>query len=88
MRKRKSYTHTFTAGSDYIAEVRAITFVAGQTQVLIPVATINDDRAEQSEDLVALLSNPSEGLTIGARSRATVTITDDESENTIAGVKK
>ena len=77
-----------TAGADYTTVTFRITFAAGDTRVSIPVDTIDNDVAELPEDFSALLSNPSEGLAIGAQDTATVTITDDESKQSITRTTK
>jgi hypothetical protein len=45
------------------------------------MSTVDDDTAgEQLEDFTALLSNASEGLTVGAQDTARIDIMDDEGE--------
>ncbi len=68
---------TYTADSDFFAEARTITFLAGERQFDIPVEIRDDDVAELEESFTAVLSNPSAGLAVGSRDTATVFITDD-----------
>lgn len=72
------YVFPLIAGSDYTTAATTITFPVGVTEITIPVNTTQDQIAELPEDFTALLSNPSEGLAIGAEDTATVTITDDD----------
>lgn len=57
-----------------------VTFPAGTTELMIPINTTEDEIAEFPETFTALLSDPSEGLTVGAQDTATVNIVDDEGE--------
>lgn len=57
-----------------------VTFPTGTTELVIPVSTTEDEVAELSEDFTALLSDPSDGLSVGAQNVATVNIMDDEGE--------
>ena len=54
-----------------------VTILAGETEATIVVATIDDNIAEQLENFSALLSGPSEGLSIGTQSTATINISDN-----------
>ena len=66
------------ADLDFPGVSTTITIPAGQTEVSIRVNTLDDSIVEESEDFVVILSNPSQGLTIGANNRATVIILDDD----------
>lgn len=67
--------------------ITRITFIAGETQASIPVDTTDDEIAELPEDFTALLSNPSEGLAVGANIAASITIRDNDckSDNAYVG---
>jgi hypothetical protein len=67
-----------SAGSDFTAVSTSITFFTGQREATITVSTTEDDTLEQLEDFTALLTNPSEGLTVGAEDTARIDIMDDE----------
>ena len=70
-----------TASGDYSAfTAMTITFPAGQTSVMIPVDTTEDEIAELLEQFTATLSNPSEGLIVGDDDVATIEIGDDDCE--------
>jgi hypothetical protein len=69
---------TATALLDYTPVVRTLTFgpnVAAQT-VTIPI--INDTLREASETVMLQLTNPSGGVSLGARDTAVLTITDND----------
>jgi hypothetical protein len=68
----------FTAESDYVTFSETITFFAGQSEGSVSISTIEDPALEQLEDFTALLTNPSEGLTVGAEDTARIDIMDDE----------
>jgi len=69
---------TASAGSDYTATAGSLTFgpnVMSQT-FLVPI--IDDAVHEVAETVSLTLSNPTGGSTLGARSTATLTITDND----------
>ena len=68
----------FAAGTDYIAVNATVTILAGETEASVAVTTINDDIAEQLESFTALLSGPSEGLSLGTQTDATISIVDND----------
>ena len=80
MKLDKTCKNSRTAGFDYTSITSTITFFAGQREASITVFTLEDTTAEQLEDFSALLSNPSEGLDIGARDTATINIMDNEGQ--------
>ena len=53
---------------------------SGESEVLVPVDTIDDAIAELQESFEAILSDPTGGLMIGAQSIATINILDDEGD--------
>ncbi len=69
------------APDDYTAETRTVTFLPGQTTVVVPVPTISDATVEAVEQFTATLSDPSEGVQLGD-SEATVSITEDARKST------
>ena len=71
-----------TAGSDDhsgSSTPQAITFIAGETEKTVEVATVQDEVNEGDETFTVTLSDPS-GATLGRNSSATVTIADDDAE--------
>ena len=54
-----------------------ITIPAGQREAMIPVTTIENTIYEGQESFTVVLSNPSEGLTVGGQDTATVTVEDE-----------
>ena len=73
------YTLSGTASSsDYqISPASPISFAAGQTNTLLTLTPTNDNLSEDDETVVVDLGTPS-GATLGARSRHTALILDDE----------
>ncbi|HEU4366898.1 MAG TPA: Calx-beta domain-containing protein [Methylomirabilota bacterium] len=69
---------TAAAGADYTAAAGTLTFAANQARRTFTVTTRQDTAVEGSETIALALSNPGGGAVLGAASRATVTITDDE----------
>jgi hypothetical protein len=81
-------TNTATAGTDaslQAGETGVLTFGNGVTNRTFTVAIANDTLAEGNESLHLTLSSPTGGAVLGVRSRATLTIADnDVSANGIA----
>lgn len=73
---------TATAGADYTMVFSNLTFAAGELRKTIKIPVHNDQRDEENEKFRVQLSNPTGGASLGVRSSATVTITD----NDIAGI--
>ena len=68
-----------TAGQDYTATTQTVTFAAGDVAnktVTIPIT--NDTLVEGNETVNLALSNPTGGATLGAQSRALLTIVDND----------
>ena len=63
---------------DYTLSATSFTFAAGQTESFISVTVLDDAIAEQVESIQAVLTNPSDGLSIGGDNTATVTVTDND----------
>ncbi len=59
---------------------RVVTFLAGDTSITVPVATVEDVIAEPDENFRALLSNASVGAMVlpGPPSMASAAIVDNE----------
>ena len=66
-------------GDDFTLESAVINFPAGETTASVTVTTIDDAVAELTESFEVTLSNPSQGLAIGADNTASVTIIDNDS---------
>jgi hypothetical protein len=69
---------TATAGADYTNVSRTLTFGAGELSKTVLVPIINDSFDEVNETVALVLSNPTGGGTLGPRSGATLTITDND----------
>lgn len=69
--------HTI-APDDYTSVSDTLTFLAGETRLVIPAPTVDDSISEPDEEFVAELSNPTEGATIGDNDTATVLILDND----------
>jgi hypothetical protein len=69
---------TATGGDDYTDTAGALTFGTGETTKTFTVTTAADALTEGSESVVLTLSNPTNGLVIGAQSTAMLWIVDHE----------
>ncbi|HEX8844674.1 MAG TPA: S8 family serine peptidase [Pyrinomonadaceae bacterium] len=65
---------------DYTIAVGRLRFAAGETSKVIDIPVIDDVYADGNESFTFTLSNPS-GDTLGAQDRATLTITDNDSNS-------
>lgn len=65
--------------ADFVAANGVLEFAAGETNKTIRVGIINDVLAEGNEQFSLVLDPPSGGASLGANTRATLTIVDDES---------
>jgi serine protease len=71
---------TATAGEDYTAVSGTLSFAASETEKSFSVDVTNDNAVESDETVILMLTNPSDGFSLGT-DRATLTITDnDENE--------
>lgn len=61
---RQSIVILDTAGEDYTSVTTTVMFLAGTTEAFVPVDLLMDDLDEPVENFFAVLSNPSEGLTL------------------------
>ena len=77
-----SFIHIFSSSSetpdDYTMTVMTVTFPAGETQMSVTVPTTEDDTAEETEMFTAVLSDPTNGLTLGDDSTARAMIEDND----------
>jgi murein DD-endopeptidase MepM/ murein hydrolase activator NlpD len=70
---------TAPAGTNFLPATGTVSFAAGQQQAKITVPLIQDNSLHQPAETVHLvLSNPTGGATLGARSEADLTILDDD----------
>ena len=67
---------TATAGSDYTAESGRLTFMAGETEMTVEVAVLDDAHDEGSETMTFTLSNPSGAVIDDGEATGTITNTD------------
>jgi secreted trypsin-like serine protease len=66
------------ARADFRAVTRKLSFKPGVTSASVTINIVNDRLAEGPESFTVTLSSPSAGFSLGGRSTATVSITDDE----------
>jgi hypothetical protein len=64
------------AGVDYTATTSTVTFAASQTTQTIKIPLLTEVGAQPTKSFSVILSNPGSGGTLGARTTATVNITD------------
>ena len=69
---------TATAGADYTAASRTLTFAAGETSKTVSVPVLNDAHDEGSETLTLTLSNVTGAVIKSGGGTATGTITNDD----------
>ena len=67
---------TATAGVDYTATSSTVTFAASQATKTITIPLLTEVGAQPVKSFTVILSNPGSGGTLGARTTATVNITD------------
>ncbi len=71
--------NNLTGFNDYTPLLEVLTFSTGETRISIPFSTLGEfELAELNETLRVSLSNPSDGLTLGEVSTATITIMDND----------
>jgi secreted trypsin-like serine protease len=66
------------ARADFRAVTRKLSFRPGVTSASVTISIVNDRLAEGPESFTVMLSSPSAGFSVGDKSTATVSITDDE----------
>src|SRR5207237_1499163 len=70
---------TATAGADYVAVSRTVSFISGDTVgKVINIGILDDLLVEGSETINLTLTNPTGGATLGTPSTAVLTIADNE----------
>jgi|GEM_PF-535456 len=69
---------TAQPGSDYQPVTGTVNFAAGQKSATVRVYLVNDYQLESLETGNLVLSNPTGGVTLGARTTAALRIADDE----------
>ena len=69
---------TATAGADYTATAGTLTFPVGVLSRTFTVPVLHDTVDEPAETVSLTLANPTGGATLGARSAAVLTITDND----------
>ena len=74
---------TATAGADYTAVARTLTFAAGVASRTVTVPITNDTDDEANETVLLQLTNPGPGAILGARDTATLTIVDNDVAGTV-----
>jgi hypothetical protein len=69
---------TATAGADYTAVTTTVVLVNGETSRAVSIPLLDDPTDEPDETVTLTLSNPGLGGRLGARTVATLAITDDD----------
>jgi hypothetical protein len=69
---------TATAGADYVEVSTTLTFLANETNKTVTVPILNDAAVEPIETFQVILTNATGGAVLGARSIATVRLTDND----------
>lgn len=69
---------TAAAGSDYTAASGTLTFAPGETTKTFTIPIIDDNLREPNETVNIILSNPTNGATLGSQSTAVLTIVNDD----------
>ncbi|WP_181537162.1 Calx-beta domain-containing protein, partial [[Anoxybacillus] calidus] len=69
------------SGEDFIPVTGTITFLPGEKFKTLTVPIIDDGITEEKEGFIINLSNPTNGVTLGEKASATVTIVDNERTN-------
>ena len=69
---------TATPGVDYLDIATNLTFLAGETNLIVAIPILNDGEVEGAKRFQAVLSNPAGGATMGTFARITVSIVDND----------
>jgi len=77
---------TAHAGSDYVRQDGTLSFADGVTVQTFTIALLDDMLVEGNETITLLLSHPTGNSVIGSQAIAQLTITDDDTTQTGAGV--
>lgn len=71
--------NTATAGVDYSPRTGTLHFAQGQISQTVSIEILNGTNRESAETFRVRLLNPSDGMSLGTRNAATVTIADNDS---------
>lgn len=74
----KTVDGTGIAGSSYTAATGTLSFEPGETTKIISIGILNDGLAQSAKNFSVLLSDPTDGATLGVLGKATVTIADND----------
>ena len=69
---------TATAGEDYVATSGTLTFTPGEISKTLSLPIMNDTLVENSETVNLILSNPTEGASLGSPNQVILTIIDND----------
>jgi hypothetical protein len=73
---------TATAGADYTAVTTTVVLIGGETSRTVTIPLLDDPADEPDETVTLTLSHPGLGGRLGARTVATLAITDDDGPDT------
>jgi len=76
--------NTATSPADYAGTTSTVSFTSGQTTKTVSVNIVNDNRFETSETVNLALSSPTGSATLGSNTAATLTLTDNDTQPTLA----
>ena len=71
---RLNFKYSNAAGSDYMGISTTLTFLPGDVEIVLPIATLEDAVIEQQEEFSVTLNVMSENAAVDEGDTATVTI--------------